>query len=160
MPLALGDGAHSRPGPDTDPYPYSPDGRPSFVPETEMRARLPRESRVAASMRLDFWGEGPALRARALRDAGADLLIVAAIATRKPPWPTWSDSPSRSSQPCSSGLSSPCQWLLARLGGRTTRSRSLDTAALRPGHLQGQQVLASSDARTTVGNHVFALPHP
>jgi probable F420-dependent oxidoreductase len=42
----------------------------------EMRARLPRECRVAASMRLDFRGEGPASRARALRDAGADLLIV------------------------------------------------------------------------------------
>lgn len=57
-------------------YPYSPDGWASFVPETEMRAGLPRESRVAASMRLDFRGEGPAPRARALRDAGADLLIV------------------------------------------------------------------------------------
>lgn len=42
----------------------------------EMRARLPAGRRVAASMLLDYRRGDPAARARELREAGADLLIV------------------------------------------------------------------------------------
>lgn len=43
-----------------------------------LRARLGERRRVAVSMWLDFRGAGPAAHAGALRDAGADLLMLAA----------------------------------------------------------------------------------
>ncbi len=43
-----------------------------------MRASLPAERRVAVAMWLDLRGDGAGERARALRDAGADLLLLAA----------------------------------------------------------------------------------
>jgi probable F420-dependent oxidoreductase len=49
-----------------------------------MRARLPGDRRVAAAMRLDFRGGGLGPRARALRDAGADLLILVAYRDAEP----------------------------------------------------------------------------
>ena len=44
----------------------------------DLRSRLGERRRVAVSMWLDFRGGGLAARARALRDAGADLLLLAA----------------------------------------------------------------------------------